>query len=770
LNTVTFTATDDSGNTDVCTVDVTVDDTEDPVISCPANITVCDGDLVVPGTASATDNCDSNPTITSNDPGVYPVGVTSIVYTAKDVAGNESTCTQIITVNANPSEPQATFDCGPGFGNATVTIVSPLGNQYQYSVDGRPFQSNPTFMGFANGLYSVVVFDSSTNCSETGSINVSCGCDNAPGISFASTASSVCGIEVLMLSGNTFENASQVTLGHNGSGTLNQTVFTNSPFSFGYTPGPTDGVVIITAITDDPDGSGPCAAATATFTLTVNDLPDANVASTDVTCFTANDGTAIATGGIGYEWNTGALTAEIAGLSPGTYTCTVTNAVGCTTVVTTEIQEGPAPTVPQFSLQSEYCSGATPGALPTTSSNGVIGNWTPSVVSTTISGTYVFTPTTYCAEAYTHTVIVNENPNGQVQGPNQFCPGSSIVLSYSASNLSYVWNTGSIAQSITVNVAGTYTVTVTDTNGCTSVDSVSVTESATIVPTYFGNEMFCDGDSTVLTTSGFDSQQWRDDGENILSTTDTLVVTEPGMYILAVTSGGCGGSVEILTTERPEIESSLLITDAACYGENGSLQATVVDADANDTFLYVIEDQDSFVMTVPADTLDVSLPPGSYWVTVVDSFPCMNTFPFVITQPDSIDIFYDGTEVTFEGGVGEITYTVDSLSATSIEVNAVDENGCEASEIFATTSTADQELRDHITLSPNPVSDILKVDYGALDIKIKKVQVINAFGKVLLTVEKKLETIDIRSLQPNNYYLRIYSEHTTVTKKFIVIR
>jgi len=107
--TITWTARDSSGNTSSCTQTVTVNDTEAPVITCPANITrpndpgTCSANIN-PGTATATDNCDT-PTVTGarsdGGPlnGSYPVGTTTITWTATDGSGNHSSCTQTITVN-----------------------------------------------------------------------------------------------------------------------------------------------------------------------------------------------------------------------------------------------------------------------------------------------------------------------------------------------------------------------------------------------------------------------------------------------------------------------------------------------------------------------------------------------------------------------------------------------------------------------------------------------------------------------------------------------
>ncbi|MBY5956725.1 HYR domain-containing protein [Membranicola marinus] len=100
--TVTATATDPAGNTDVCTFDITVEDNEDPTITCPADITVSNTPgacgAVVSFTASATDNCSAVVTY-SQDPGTFfPVGTTTVTATATDPSGNTAICTFDVTV------------------------------------------------------------------------------------------------------------------------------------------------------------------------------------------------------------------------------------------------------------------------------------------------------------------------------------------------------------------------------------------------------------------------------------------------------------------------------------------------------------------------------------------------------------------------------------------------------------------------------------------------------------------------------------------------
>jgi hypothetical protein len=113
--TLTYNASDPSGNAaaPVARV-VNVVDTTPPVISCPANITTISNDPgqcsahVNVGAATATDNCSAPSIAGARSDGLsltaeYPVGTTTITWTARDAAGNQSTCSQTVIVNPVPT-------------------------------------------------------------------------------------------------------------------------------------------------------------------------------------------------------------------------------------------------------------------------------------------------------------------------------------------------------------------------------------------------------------------------------------------------------------------------------------------------------------------------------------------------------------------------------------------------------------------------------------------------------------------------------------------
>ena len=133
-----FTVTDASGNTAICSFDVTVNDNENPVITCPANITqtadpgVCEA--VVTYSVSSSDNCPGETimqTVGLASGSAFPVGTTTNSFTVTDASGNTAICSFDVTVNDNenpsitcPADISVNND--PGICEASVTIAVPI--------------------------------------------------------------------------------------------------------------------------------------------------------------------------------------------------------------------------------------------------------------------------------------------------------------------------------------------------------------------------------------------------------------------------------------------------------------------------------------------------------------------------------------------------------------------------------------------------------------------------------------------------------------------
>ena len=153
-----------------------------------------------------------------------------------------------------------------------------------------------------------------------------------------------------------------------------------------------------------------CGTTTDSKAFTINSLP--TISGTLIACQNATSQlTGSATASATSPWtssNTGVATVSstglVTGISSGTTTITYTNNNGCT--ITALFTVNPK-TTPTFSQIAVVCSGTTIMALPTTSTNGITGTWSPALnnLATTL---YTFTPTSgLCANTATMTITVN---------------------------------------------------------------------------------------------------------------------------------------------------------------------------------------------------------------------------------------------------------------------------------------------------------------------------------------------------------------------------
>jgi hypothetical protein len=112
--TVTWTVTDDAGNTATATQVVTVADDVNPTITAPADLSVsadansCEATGVTLGNAVTDDNCAVN-SVTNDAPATFPAGTTTVTWTVTDDAGNTATASQVVTVTDD--EEPVVADC-----------------------------------------------------------------------------------------------------------------------------------------------------------------------------------------------------------------------------------------------------------------------------------------------------------------------------------------------------------------------------------------------------------------------------------------------------------------------------------------------------------------------------------------------------------------------------------------------------------------------------------------------------------------------------------
>lgn len=194
------------------------------------------------------------------------------------------------------------------------------------------------------------------------------------------------------------------------------------------------------------------------------------------------------------------------------------------------------------------------------------GSTQPSITVTT-GGVYTVAVTdqyncTATSLPITITLFPLPNSTITITGPTSFCEGNYVILS-APSSASYLWNDGSITQSISASITGNYFVTVTDYNNCSATSSsVSVVVNPNPEPLVNANgaTTFCYGDSVTLTCSISGANYlW-----NTNETTQSIAVSFSGNYFVEVTdSYGCSGTSEAITitvNSLPTVDAGSTVT------------------------------------------------------------------------------------------------------------------------------------------------------------------------------------------------------------------
>ncbi len=201
-------------------------------------------------------------------------------------------------------------------------------------------------------------------------------------------------------------------------------------------------------------------------------------------------------------------------------------------------------------------------------SNGATNN----CVNISSAGTYTVTITDLngCTSSCSETVTDNPSATCNISGPNVLCDGQSNSLCVPAGALSYLWNNGATTNCIAVNSAGNFTVTITYSDGCTSVCSQYVTVTSVPVCTISGLDVICEGQSTVLCVDQRASSYLWSTGAN----SRCITIATGGNYFVTVTSAdGCTSVCSHTVTVNPIPTCSITGPDSFCAGESAQICA-----------------------------------------------------------------------------------------------------------------------------------------------------------------------------------------------------
>ncbi|MBU3661108.1 MAG: PKD domain-containing protein [Flavobacteriales bacterium] len=503
-----------------------------PTISASGPTTFCQGGSVTLTSSASSGNTWSTgattQSITVSASGTYSVTVGSAGCTA-------TSASTTVTVNPNPPTPTIsasgalTFCAG---GSVILTSSTATGNTWSTGA------TNNSIDVTSSGTYTVSV--SSGGCTSTSAATVV-------------TVNASPTTPTISANGPT-------TFCQGGSVTLTSSAASGNTWSTGATtqsiPVSASGTYSVTV------GSAGCTATSASTIVTVNPNPPTPTisASGALTFCGGGSVTLTSSSATGNTWSTGATTQSIDVTSSGTYTVSVSSG-GCTsTSAATVVTVNASPTAPTISASgpTTFCQG---GSVTLTSSAASGNTWstgaTTQSITVSASGTYTLTyiDVNGCTSGVASIVVsVSSNPltpTITANGPTTFCLGASVTLTSSETS-GNTWSTGETTQSIIVNSAGNYSVSV-GASGCSATSSTIniAVNSLPSTPNITASQLnLCAGQTATLTSSSPNGNTWST-GEN----TASITVSAAGTYTVFTTdANGCNsatGSVTISATTQP---------------------------------------------------------------------------------------------------------------------------------------------------------------------------------------------------------------------------
>jgi serine protease inhibitor len=338
-----------------------------------------------------------------------------------------------------------------------------------------------------------------------------------------------------------------------------------------------------------------------------------------------------------------------------TYTFTP-NPGQCATTTTLTITINPIAT-PTFPAPGTYCSGAPIPALPTTSTNGVTGTWSPAIDNTRTT-TYTFTPNPgQCATTTTLTITINPNTTPSFSNPGPYCSGAAIpaLPTTSTNGITGSWSPA-------INNTRTTTYTFTPTPGiCASTTTLTIVINPTLTPTFATPGPYCSGASIpalpTTSTNGV-TGTWSPAINNTQTTT----------YTFTPNSGQCSltTTVTIVINDLPAAPGISSVIQPDCTTPGGTVNLR--DLPSSGTWT-VTRSPGSTMTSGSGTSASVSgVPPGTYTFRVTNSLGC--------TSPSSAGVTINNQPETPAAPViSSVTQTTCSNSAGSVSLTGLPATG-----------------------------------------------------------------------------------------------
>ena len=577
--------------------------------------------------------------------------------TATDANGCTDTAAGSITQNTTPPVAEAGPDGELTCNNTTVTLQGSgsMGNEIAYfwtTNNGNILNGQNTLTPTVNavGTYTLTVTNNENGCSSSDEVSVT---DNTTAPTLSVNISGVLNCENTTVTINSTSTAANSNFSWTGPNNFLSNV-ANPIVSIA-------GVYELTVV----DNNNGCSNSIQALVMETT-APTATISNqTNVACNGDMNGSATvsANGGAGnftYQWSSGGTNATENGLSAGMYTVTVTDAEQCTATAVVTITQ-PALLVANASATNETAAGANDGTAIANPTGGTLDYtyvWSTGMTTQMISGltpnmyTVTVTDANMCTAVETVTVSnfdcadvlldFQVNPVNCNGGEN----GSlTALVTSNATTITYMWNNGVMDATNSGLTAGTYSVTIMDSNGCELTGSATVTEPPAITIATSSTNISCngamDGTATAMASGGTGTLTYF---WNNGMTTPTITGLAPGTYTVNVSdANSCGENVDVVITQPTALVLNVSTTSETANAANdGTALAEISGGDGNYSFLW-----SNGATTQIID----NLMPDNYCVTVTDGDGCtVESCGFVdVFGCTSIQILLNSTNVNCFG-------------------------------------------------------------------------------------------------------------------------
>ncbi|MFN6091282.1 MAG: gliding motility-associated C-terminal domain-containing protein, partial [Bacteroidota bacterium] len=690
-----LTITDANG----CTKDTSIQITQNPaiIISGVVSDATCNG--LSDGSIQASANGGSgiyNFTWDNSIVSQNLVGVAANIYSlvVKDNLGCE--VSQIFTVN-EPSVISIISTVGDvtcfGLNNGQINITS-IGGVGNYSYLWNNASSDSLLQNIIAGNYAVVATDGN-GCTAAESYTV-----NQPSQLILSDV-----INAVQCNGGsdgsidltvTGGNPSYLYLWSNGSTTQDISGFTA-------------GVYIVT-VTDASNCS-----ASSNYTITQPSLLTVSLNGVNPSCGAANGSISATvsggTSGYSYLWSDLSNASSISNIAAGVYTLTINDANGCTAVQSSSLVNQNGPSITSGITTDPSCNGGSNGSIDITISGGTSPftySWSNAQTSQDVTGltagsyTVTVTDANNCTASSSYSLTQPSLLTVSLNGVNPTCEASngsiSATVSGGTSGYNYLWSNASTASSINNVAAGVYTLTITDANGCTVIQSASlVNQNGPSITSSIISDPLCNGgsDGSIdITISGgvgpflysWSNGQTNQDASGLSAGTYTVTITD---------ANSCVNSNSYTINQPSALVANVNTIATTCNLNNGSATASVSGGTGAFTYLWNNATISSSISNVAA---------GNYTVTITDVNGCSiirsatvsATLPPVVVQSALTNVLCNGDSTgsisitinngtapfTFVWSSGATTQNITDIKSGTYTVTVTDANGCTAINSF----------------------------------------------------------------------------------------